>query len=145
MSGRGYHTTSVIAAPPGDVWAVLTDFGSFPEWNPLLRDVRGTLAPGSRLRFNVVPLGREYRARVVAYDPPHRLAFRAWEFLPFVLSSTHYLVLDPTPEGHTRLRHGERFTGLAAPLLRPILLDRMHQAFIHHDLVLKQRVEGRRG
>jgi hypothetical protein len=142
LAVRGYHTTSVIAAPPGVVWAVLTDVEAFPEWNPLLQDVRGTPAPGARLRLRVVPLGRDYSVRVVAFEPPRRLSFRRWELLPLVLASTHYLILEPTSEGHTRLQHGERFTGLGAFLLRPLLLDRMHQAFIHHDLVLKQWVEG---
>lgn len=145
MGVRGYHTTSVIAAPPERVWRVLTDFSAYPEWNPLLADVRGRLAPGERLHLRIVPLDRDTRVRVEALDPPHRLALGAWEFLPFVLRSTHYLRLEPTPEGHTRLQHGERFSGLAAPLLRRMLLDRMHQAFIHHDLVLKQRVEGGEG
>jgi hypothetical protein len=147
MSARGYHTRIVIAAPPSRVWDVLTDFASYPDWNPLVGSLEGEPVVGRRVAVHVIPLGRHHRPRITAFEPPHRLAWTGWEALPFLLSSTHYFRLEPTPEGHTRLDHGERFRGLAAPLLGRRLLDRMHQAFIHHDLVLKQRVEsgGERG
>jgi hypothetical protein len=141
---KGYHTTTVIAAPPTEVWRVLTDFEAYPDWNPLVARVDGRPGPGRRIGMHITPLGRSYRPRITVWDPPRRLAWTSWELLPFLLSSVHYFRLDPTDDGGTRLHHGERFRGLATPLLRSLLMDRMHQAFIHHDLVLKQRVEGPR-
>ena len=41
--------TIEIAAPPEQVWAVLTDLASYPQWNPLFRKVSGQLSPGSRI------------------------------------------------------------------------------------------------
>jgi hypothetical protein len=139
---KAYHTSIVIGAPPASVWSVLTDFDAYPEWNPLIARFEGPAEVGRRVEVDVVPLGRSYHPRVSAFEPPRRLAWTTWEVLPFLLSSTHYFRLDLTPDGATRLHHGERFRGPAAGLLRGRLLDRMHQAFIHHDLVLKQRVEG---
>lgn len=140
---KGYHTTSVIAAPPARVWEVLTDFDAYPEWNPLVGSARGRAAPGARIVVHLTPLGRSYRPRITVWEPPRRLAWSTWEVLPFLLTSVHYFRLDPISDGGTRLHHGERFRGLAAPLLGRFLLDRMHQAFTHHDLALKQRVEER--
>lgn len=145
MTSRGYHTTSRIAAPPAEVWRVLTDFGAYPEWNPLVASARGDLREGGRIVVDIKPLGRIYRPRVTVFEPPRRLAWSSWEVLPFLLTSVHYFRLDPTPDGGTKLHHGERFQGVATPLLRRFLMDRMHQAFVHHDLALRQRVEGREG
>ncbi len=145
MSGRGYHTTSRIAAPPALVWRVLTDFAAYPEWNPLIASARGEPGPDRRIVVDVKPLGRTYRPRITVWEPPRRLAWTSWEVLPFLLTSVHYFRLDPTPDGGTALQHGERFRGVATPLLRRFLMDRMHQAFVHHDLALKQRVEELRG
>lgn len=142
MTERGYHTTSRIAAPPAEVWRVLTDFDAYPQWNPLVASVRGEAGAGRRIVIDIKPLGRVYRPRITVWEPPHRLAWSSWEVLPFLLTSVHYFRLDPTPEGGTRLHHGERFRGLATPLLGRFLMDRMHQAFTHHDLALKQRIEG---
>jgi hypothetical protein len=141
---RGYHTTTVIGAPPARVWEILTDFSAYPDWNPLIGEAHseGPPGPGCRLVLDIVPLGRRYRPRITVWDPPRRLAWSTWEWLPLLLTSVHYFRLDPEPGGGSRLHHGERFQGLAVPLLGSFLIDRMHQAFIHHDLALKQRAEG---
>jgi hypothetical protein len=120
---------------------VLTDVAAYPAWNPLVGSVEGDMADGGRIAVHLVPLDRRQRARVTAFEPPRRLGWTTSEALPFLLSSTYYFALEPTPDGDTRLNHGERFRGLAAPLLGRLLLDRLHQAFIHHHLALKQRVE----
>ncbi|MGH3253697.1 MAG: SRPBCC family protein [Trebonia sp.] len=47
--------TTDIAAPPGTVWRVLTAFGRYPAWHPVL-SLDGTapvLAPGARLPFRL--------------------------------------------------------------------------------------------
>ena len=41
--------TIEIAAPPEQVWAVLADLASYPEWNPVFREVSGQLTPGKRI------------------------------------------------------------------------------------------------
>ena len=38
-----------IAAPVESVWRTLTDFASYPEWNPFLKRVEGNAAVGERL------------------------------------------------------------------------------------------------
>lgn len=40
--------TIQIAAPPMDVWAVLTDLSSYRDWNPLFREASGQVAAGKQ-------------------------------------------------------------------------------------------------
>lgn len=35
------HTSIDIAAPPEKVWAALTDYERYPEWNPFMRRIEG--------------------------------------------------------------------------------------------------------
>ena len=39
-----------IDAPPERIWAVVTDFGAYSEWNPFIRRISGGLREGARLR-----------------------------------------------------------------------------------------------
>jgi uncharacterized protein YndB with AHSA1/START domain len=44
--------TIQIDAPPEAVWAILTDLGRYPEWNPLFREASGQVAVGNRITLN---------------------------------------------------------------------------------------------
>jgi uncharacterized protein YndB with AHSA1/START domain len=41
------HTQIEIDAPAKRVWELLTDFASYPQWNPFIRHISGRLTPGS--------------------------------------------------------------------------------------------------
>ena len=47
------HTQTRIAAPPSVVWGVLTEFRSWPDWNPDIRWIRvyGNLESGTVFRW----------------------------------------------------------------------------------------------
>ena len=42
-------TSIEIAATPENVWAVLADLPSYPQWHPVFLSVTGQLAVGSKL------------------------------------------------------------------------------------------------
>jgi uncharacterized protein YndB with AHSA1/START domain len=73
---KEYVTTSMIAASPERVWAVLTDGEAYREWNPEILGVEGRIALGARITARV-RLGdgavRAVPQRVVALDPPRRM------------------------------------------------------------------------
>jgi uncharacterized protein YndB with AHSA1/START domain len=56
------HTEIEINGPAERVWAVLTDFASYPEWNPFIRQVSGELNIGA-------PQSPSRTTRVQGYNP----------------------------------------------------------------------------
>src|ERR1700733_1283335 len=57
QAGQRMKTMSAtiqIGAPPEAVWAVLTDLGRYPDWNPLFREASGQVAVGSRITLRSV-------------------------------------------------------------------------------------------
>src|SRR5258708_37845408 len=61
-----------IAATPQQVWAVLADLDSYPQWNPFIRSASGQLAEGATLTLRLVPAqGRAmtFRPKVLAARP----------------------------------------------------------------------------
>ena len=71
------HTEIQIEADPAEVWAVLTDFDRYPDWNPFIVDVRGDAEPGERLRVTLSPPGgRRITMRPTVTDAGARSGLR---------------------------------------------------------------------
>jgi uncharacterized protein YndB with AHSA1/START domain len=49
-----FSAETVIDADVEDVWEVMTDFASYPDWNPWVRRAVGDLAPGSEVDVDVM-------------------------------------------------------------------------------------------
>lgn len=108
-----------IAAPAERVWNVLTDFASYPQWNPMLVRMQGQPVVGGTLRFRAAlgPLRVPLTAEVVVAEPGRELRWigLAQHGLRRVASGEHYFLIDPIDGGHCRLGHGEEFRGWLVP------------------------------
>jgi hypothetical protein len=108
-----------IAAPAARVWAVLMDFAAYPQWNPFIRRLAGTPAPGERLAVTLQPEGGQpmsFAPVVLACEPPRDLRWRGRVLLPGVFDGEHVFRIEPAGGG-CRFVHEEFFSGLLVPLL----------------------------
>ena len=111
--GTNISTTIDIAATPERVWAVLTDFASYPAWNPVFCEASGELAVGSQLTFKTIQPRNDrtmtVKVKVVAVRPAAELQ---WESRVLgVSSSKRSFILSP--DGHrTQLRQNGSYEGL---------------------------------
>jgi hypothetical protein len=130
-----------IDAPPEAVWAVLTDLGRYPEWNPLFREASGQVAVGSRITLRSVhpANGRmmTVKPKITIADPGVEL--RWVSSLPGIISGEHRFALTPV-DGGTRLEQSETFRGLLAafPLKTFVQAD---ASFRSLNEAIKQRTE----
>ena len=100
------------------VWAVLTDFERFREWNPFLVEAAGEAVPGARLtlRFRLPDSGREmvFRPTVLESEPGRRLRWRGRFGVPGIFDGVHSFELTAR-DGGTDVVQTERFSGLLVP------------------------------
>lgn len=112
-------TETEIAAPADRVWGVLTDFASYPQWNPMLVHMEGDAVVGGTLRFRAKlgPLRVPLNAEVVVAEPGRELRWigLAQHGLRRVVSGEHYFLIDPISNNRCRLTHGEEFRGWLIP------------------------------
>jgi hypothetical protein len=131
--------TIQIDAPPTAVWAVLTDLGRYPEWNPLFPAASGEVAVGSRIVLRTVhpANGRmmTVKPKVTVADPGAELRWTS--SLPVIISGEHSFVLTPA-EGGTRLVQTETVSGLLAAAQSAARTETSFQAL---NQALKDRVE----
>jgi len=65
-----------IRASAEQVWQILTDFASFPQWNPFMRRASGEATPGAKLEVHIQPSGARgmtFKPTVLKAEPGHEL------------------------------------------------------------------------
>jgi hypothetical protein len=132
-----------IDAPPERVWAVVTDFAAYPEWNPFIRSISGALHEGAKLEVRIEPPG----ARAMTFKPTVRAVEASREVrwlgrlvLPSVFDGEHSLRVEPLDGGRSRFVQSERFTGLIVGLFKGTLA-KTEAGFELMNTALKARVE----
>src|SRR5438034_9258028 len=84
------RTETEIGGPVDRVWQVLTDFESFPDWNPFIRSVRGKAVEGSRLDVLLGASGTRpmrFRPKVLKVVPNRELRWLGRLVLPRLFRS----------------------------------------------------------
>ena len=137
------RTHALIPHPPERVWAVLADFRSYAEWNPLNVWADGEARLGARVAMRFVDAGGG-RGRIIAQtvtvtqcDAPRRLAWLGR--IPFLFTGRHYFELEPEG-GATRLTHGEDLSGLVPLTFSSERLARQEAAYEAFNRALADRV-----
>lgn len=142
---KGFRAEIRIEAPASRVWAVLTDFDAWPQWNPFVAWFRGRPEPGARIRVFIIPWsagGTAFPATLIRFEPGREMTWRgAAPLLPFLFSGEHRFRLEPEGETATRLIHEEVFRGLLVPIMSRRLERRMSPAYARFNEALKARVE----
>jgi hypothetical protein len=132
-----------IAAPPARIWEILTDFESYPEWNPFILTLGGDLRQGAPLTVRIRPPGRRamtLRPTVVALEPERELRWLGKLVVGGIFDGEHSHRLESADAG-TRYVQSERFSGILVPFTDGILRS-TREGFEAMNSALKSRAEG---
>ena len=138
---KEYHTNIKINKPIKDVWVFLTDFESYPNWNPFVGELSGNIKEGETIKTRIIPLGKSYYPKILSFKKEEELIWQGKQGAMFLLAGKHYYKLRSIDINKTELLHGEYFTGLLSSFISKKLLKKMEKAFNDHNIALKQRVE----
>ena len=137
------RTRHRIAFPPARVWAVLTDFRAYAEWNPLNVWADGEARSGARVAMRFVDAGSG-NGKVIAQtvtitdcDPERRLEWVGR--IPLLFTGRHFFELSPS-DGGTELVHGEDLSGLFPMTFSTARLERQKAAYQAMNIALAERV-----
>ena len=136
---KHYESTATIEAPPEAGWALLTDGGTWADWDSGVTAVDGRIAEGQKItvRTEVSP-GRAFPVTVAAMEPPRRMVFRGGMPLGLFRGERTYTL---TPDGSgTRFRMREEYTGPLLGLIWKSMPD-LQPSFDRFAAGLKRRVE----
>lgn len=134
-------TSILINASAAKVWAVLTDFASYPSWNPFITKFEGAPKVGDKIRITAG--GMKFKPEVEVYEPNRELKWTGRLLLPGIFDGTHRFYLEEDSEGNCIFYHSEVFRGLLVPLFKSKLKGETKDGFILMNEALKHRVENR--
>src|SRR6266702_1477499 len=100
------HTFVEINAPAEKVWAVLTDTGSYPQWNPYVVEVTGIPKVGERLKIveQINGKRRSHNVLVTSLDSKERQLAWAGSTVPSAfLKWGESFGVDSIDPNHSRL------------------------------------------
>lgn len=133
-----------INAPQSRVWEVLTDFSHYPDWNPFILELKGSVHQGATITYRFeFPRGIRIwtAAEILRFDQQKELRWGAHFLSPRAFNGEHYFAIAPTSGGGVTFCHGEIFTGLLLPIALPILRKYGPRTYEALNIALKQRVE----
>lgn len=141
ISPRELRAETQIDASPQQVWDVLTDFRSYPRWNPFIVSAVGEPRVGARLTNKLSDDGgtMTFKPKVLVAKPGQELRWIGRFGMPGIVDGEHYFLLQEIAGGRTRLVQGETFTGVLVPFAGGTL--EVEDGFERMNAALKARVE----
>jgi hypothetical protein len=133
-----------IQAPAGRVWQVLTDFASYPEWNPFIRRISGHPKEGMRLKVYIEPpgaKGRTFRPKVIKAEPKRELRWLGRLLIPRLFDGDHIFTINYIGRERVRYVQREIFSGVLVSSLAHDMEMKIRLGFEQMNQALKARAE----
>lgn len=137
-------TCAEIQAPVDRVWRLLGDLEKYAEWNPFLVRAEGVFAEDSVVQFAALLPGQNVvhiRPRILQVIPERLLRWKGHVPINRFLEGEHLIMVEPTSDDHTRIRHLEVFTGALVPVLKDLLRE-AERGYARMNAAMKARLEG---
>ncbi len=138
------HSEIEIQASAERVWRLLTDFSSFPEWNPFIRRASGIVQAGERLEVNIRPSGASgmtFRPTVLVAEPNRELRWLGRLLIPGLFDGERIFTIQPLGAHRVHFVQREIFTGLLVPFFARRLDTDTLRGFEEMNQALKIRAE----
>jgi hypothetical protein len=138
------HSEIEIDASEERVWEILTDFASYPKWNPFIRQISGELKVGERLEVRLEPpdsRGITLRPTVLHAEPNRLMRWVGHLLVPGLFDGEHSLVTEPLEVNRVRFVQHEAFKGVLVTLLARSLDKNTLRGFEEMNEALKERAE----
>ena len=133
-----------IQASADRVWKLLTDFSSFPQWNPFIRQASGNANLGEKLKVTIQPSGASgmtFRPTILKAEPHRELRWLGHLLIPGLFDGEHIFTIESLVPDRVRFTQCEIFTGLLVPLFAKSLDTDTQRGFEEMNQALKEKAE----
>lgn len=138
-------TEIVINASKQTVWAVLTDFATYPEWNPFIVNIEGDLRLGSKLKNSLLNGNQTmtFKPTITELTPGKSFSWLGSLFVKGIFDGLHSFQIEELADNQVKLIHGEQFSGLLSSFILKKIGEDTRNNFVAMNRALKERSESR--
>jgi hypothetical protein len=151
MRGAELNDTTIasvrveVDAPASVTWEVVTDFASYPQWNPFTVRVDTSGEVGDEVLLHLPDPSKPgetftTREHIRVKDAPHHLQYDTGDSIPQMLAIRDQWVED-LGEGRSAYRTTDVFTGEIAQVVYDMQAEWVKAGFDATALALKDRAE----
>ena len=138
------YTRISIMSSPEKVWAVLSDFARYSNWNPFITQITGDLHEGAMLQITIDPPESRkavFKPTLVKLEPNRELVWTGKLIIPGLLDGKHSFRIEHVAGNRVRFIHKEMFSGLLVQFMSSKYLKNIKKGFEQMNESLKKRVE----
>ncbi|BBM84561.1 SRPBCC domain-containing protein [Candidatus Uabimicrobium amorphum] len=115
---KRYSVSKIIQASPEKIWRILTNIDDYPNWNPGVNKIEGSLKPGKKIKiFAKISPNRAFPAKVTTLEPCKKMIWTGGAPLKFMFKGERTFTLVPQENGITKFDMQEVFSGVMSPLI----------------------------
>lgn len=132
------ETSILIDASPEKVWNTLTDFNSYPAWNPFVQRLEGNVKEGNKIKIQLP--GMKFKPTVLTFAKNKKFEWLGNFLFKGIFDGNHIFELMEK-EHQTLFIHRENFSGILVKMLLKKVGKETEEGFKKMNEALKQRVE----
>ncbi|CDN73143.1 SRPBCC domain-containing protein [Elizabethkingia anophelis] len=122
VMAKEIKTEIVIQAAPEKIWKILTDFGSYPQWNPFIVSVTGEVENGNKIVVSIKPPDRKgmiFKPIILTRINNKELSWQGKLLFKGLFDGKHKFELIDNGDGTTTFIQSEKFSGIFVWLFNP--------------------------
>lgn len=137
-------TEILITATPERVWAILTNFDNYPNWNPFIKSIKGDVKVGNKITVRIEPpkaKGMTFKPNILTFETNKEFKWLGRLLFAGLFDGEHKFELIDNENGTTTFIQSEKFKGILVPLFKKQLDNNTKKGFEAMNLKLKELAE----
>lgn len=138
------RTEIVIQAPAEKIWKILTDFDSYPNWNPFIKSITGQVVQNSIFKVVIeAPDSKPmtFKPKVLVFEEEKEFRWLGHFLFRGLFDGDHKFELIDHKNGTTTFVQSEQFSGVLVPFLRKMLDTKTVKGFDLMNKKIKELAE----
>lgn len=143
-TAKEIRTEIIINATPDKVWAILTDFKNYPQWNPFIKSIEGQADVGNKITARIEPpnaKGMTFKPKVLVFATNKELRWLGHFLFAGLFDGEHKFELIDNGDGTTTFVQSEKFKGILTPFFKKMLDNNTKKGFEAMNQKLKELAE----